>query len=276
MTNNIVIPVKTLTIQVFSDLHIESWNKIPAIPAIAKYLFLAGDICSANNPFFYKFLDYCSANWEKIFYVPGNTEFYNEKKNYNELHFEYKYKIAQKYKNVFYLDNDFIPLNDEIDVYGSIFWTYPAFDTTREAKTHIDDYRKITYFHKGLNKLVKWDVSYVKQLSKEAYYSLQNHLAKTKKKTIVMTHFPPIRTGTSRPNAYEEIASSLLSYSSWKDDSIENFTLKNVPIWISGHTHWSYSIEKRGCTFISNQLGVKSEMANMRIDEEGLFTIVIS
>ena len=275
MSNNMVTPEKILTIQVFSDLHIETWNKFPAIPAKAKYLFLAGDICSANHPFFYKFFDYCSKNWEKIFYVPGNTEFYKEKKNYNELQFEYKHKFEQKYKNVFYLDNTYIALNDEIDVYGSVFWTYPAFDTTREAKIYIDDYNKITYFHKGLNKIVKWDISYVKQLSKESYYSLQNHLAKTKKKTIVMTHFPPIRTGTIKPLDYQELP-SLLSYSAWKDDSIENFNLKNVPLWISGHTHWSYNIEKCGCIFISNQLGVKSKIVNTFIDEEGLFDVVIS
>ena len=241
----------TTQIQIFSDLHIEIWNKLPELPVFTKYLFLAGDICSANHPLFYKFFDYCSARWEKIFYVPGNHEFYHPRKNYNELIFEYKYAFEKKYKNVFYLDNDFISLNDEIDVYGSTFWRYPAFDSTREAKAHINDYANIRYFHSGRNKIVNWDISYVKKLSKDSYYLLQNHLAKTKKKTIVVTHYPPR-----------------------DDESLQNFHLKNVSLWISGHTHRSHNIERYDCKFVSNQLGFKHEVPYTGISENGVFDLI--
>ena len=76
---------RKLLIQVYSDIHIELWNKVPILPVKAKYLFLAGDICNKNNPLFYKFLDYCSEWWEKVFYTPGNHEFYIRNKNYNQL-----------------------------------------------------------------------------------------------------------------------------------------------------------------------------------------------
>jgi hypothetical protein len=33
---------KKIIIQVFSDFHIEIWDKLPTIPVRAKYLFLAG------------------------------------------------------------------------------------------------------------------------------------------------------------------------------------------------------------------------------------------
>ena len=42
---------KKLLIQVYSDIHIELWNKIPELPVKAKYLFLAGDICNQIHPF---------------------------------------------------------------------------------------------------------------------------------------------------------------------------------------------------------------------------------
>ena len=61
--------MSTLLLQIFSDIHIELWNKMPEIPVMAKYLFLAGDIIQLNHPLFYKFFDYCSANWEKVFYI---------------------------------------------------------------------------------------------------------------------------------------------------------------------------------------------------------------
>jgi hypothetical protein len=65
---------------VFSDIHIELWDKIPNIPVKEKYLFLAGDICNITHPLFYPFLDYCSTNWVKTFYVPGNHEYYIKKR----------------------------------------------------------------------------------------------------------------------------------------------------------------------------------------------------
>ena len=69
-----------ISIQIFSDMHIELWDKMPIIEVKAKYLFLAGDICKINHILFYKFFDYCATKWEKTFYVPGNHEFYSNKK----------------------------------------------------------------------------------------------------------------------------------------------------------------------------------------------------
>ena len=94
--------VRKILVQVYSDIHIELWNKVPILPVKAKYLFLAGDICDKNNPLFYMFLDYCSEWWEKVFYTPGNHEFYVRNKNYNQLLFEYKYEIEGKYKNIYF------------------------------------------------------------------------------------------------------------------------------------------------------------------------------
>ena len=75
---------KKILFQVYSDIHIELWNKFPKIPAKSKYLILAGDICQLDDPLFYKFLDYCSSKWEKIFYIQGNHEYYSKKKNMTE------------------------------------------------------------------------------------------------------------------------------------------------------------------------------------------------
>ena len=109
---------KKLAIQIFSDLHIELWNKLPVMQVKSKYLFLAGDICFLNHPLFFPFFDYCSLNWEKVFYTPGNHEFYSKKRNYGELDFEYKLKIEERYKNVFYLNDEFVSLDENVNVYA--------------------------------------------------------------------------------------------------------------------------------------------------------------
>ena len=64
---------KQISIQIYSDIHMELGKQMPKILPTAKYLFLAGDICKLNNELFFKFFDYCSPLWEKIFYTPGNT-----------------------------------------------------------------------------------------------------------------------------------------------------------------------------------------------------------
>ena len=50
---------KQIVFQLYSDIHIESWNKLPELPVKSKYLILAGDICQFNHNLFFKFLDYC-------------------------------------------------------------------------------------------------------------------------------------------------------------------------------------------------------------------------
>ena len=266
--------LKKIPIQIYSDIHIELWNKLPEIPVKAKYLFLAGDICTFSHPIFYKFFDFCSSKWEKVFYTPGNHEFYVKHKNYNELSFEYKYNLSQRYKNVFYLDNECVPLNDEINVYGTTFWTNPPFLNTRDAKMYINDYNWISYFNKKQNKVVNLDISYVKELSDQSYDKLKSYLNETNKKTIVMTHFPPLRSKTSHPKYLIE-RNTIKFYFSWSDNTLDNFNLNNVSAFISGHTHWSYDFNDKNTRFISNQLGYKSELGSTGLNEDGLYEIEI-
>ena len=179
MTNNLI--------QVYSDIYIHLWNKIPEIEPSAKYLFLAGNICQLNNNLIFLFFDYCSKKWEKVFYIPGNTEFYSQKKNYQTLDFEYNLKIREKYKNIFYLNDTFISLNDEIDIYGSIFWPIPLYKSTYEAKSYIDEFTQINYFKNGKN--IKFDLQFIKELSDNSVLKLKEFLNKSNKKIIILHLF---------------------------------------------------------------------------------------
>lgn len=268
--------LRKFNIQVFSDIHIELWNKMPEIHVKSKYLFLAGDICNINHPLFYPFFDYCSSNWIKTFYIPGNHEYYIKKKNYNELSFEYKYKIQERYKNVFWLENNFVSLDEEdVNVYGATFWTQPPFASTYEAKMFVNDYNWISYFKNGQDQVVDLDINYVKKLSDNSFKNLQDYLSETNKKTIVMTHFPPIRTGTSHPKylVQDRISNQ---YFAWPDNTLSRLNLDNVLMWISGHTHWSYDFVQNDIRVISNQLGYKSEVGLTGLNEYGLYEINVS
>ena len=266
---------RKLLVQIFSDIHIEIWGRLPIIPVKAKYLILAGDICQLNHPQFYIFLDYCSKNWEKTFYIPGNHEYYSRKKNMNELEFEYKYRIEERYKNIYYLNDSFIQLDDEINIYGTTFWTIPPFYSKYEAKLYINDYNYITYFNKHIEQVADLDTYYVKEVAKESFNYLKKYLSETNKKTIIITHFPPIRTGTSNPKFLAEKKLSNL-YFAWPDDTLGKFNLNNALAWISGHTHWSYDFKSCGIRLISNQLGYKSEVGETGLNEDGSYEIDVS
>lgn len=268
--------IKNLSIQIYSDLHIEVWNKLPAIPVNAKYLFLVGDICNINHPLFYKFFDYCSSNWVKTFYITGNHEYYIKKRNYNELLFEYKYRIEQRYKNIFCLNNSFVSLDEEnINIYGAIFWTIPPFPSTSIAKLSINDYNYISYFKQEINAVVDLDINYVKHLAEESFTSLEKYLNENDKKTIVMTHFPPHRTGTADPK-YLAQERQINSYFSWPDGTLLKLNLNNVLAWISGHSHWSYDFVQNGVRLISNQLGYRSEIGKTNLNQDGVYEIIFS
>jgi hypothetical protein len=117
------------------------------------------------------------------------------------------------------------------------------------------------------------DISYVNELSATSYNNLKQYLSSATKPTIVMTHFPPIRTGTSDPQYLAQIRKANL-YFAWPDETINDFELTKVPLWISGHTHWSYDINKNDSRFVGNQLGYKSEIGRTGLNENGLFEII--
>jgi len=119
---------------------------------------------------------------------------------------------------------------------------------------------------------VKLDVPKVRELSKTSFKNLQDYLSGENKKTIVVTHFPPTRTGTSDPKYLAEKKITNL-YFAWPDDTLNNFKLNNVLAWISGHTHWSYDFRQNNIRLISNQLGYKSEIGKTGLIEDGLYEI---
>jgi predicted phosphohydrolase len=258
-----------IQIQVYSDLHIEFLKQIPEIQPMAKYLFLVGDICQLNHPLFFKFFDYCALRWEKIFYTPGNHEFYSGKKNYKQLNFEYELKFKERYKNIFYLNNNSVSVNDEIDVYGSVFWT--------DSYSGLNDYINIKQFSEITNQNIPINYNFIKNLSYEDLKSITNYLNKTIKKTIVMTHFPPLQEGTINP-AYNNQTHDLKNYFAW-NNILKDLNLNNSPLWLSGHTHRSYDImynkhdNLNNTRLISNQLGYKQEIGFTNILQDGLFEI---
>jgi predicted phosphohydrolase len=225
-------------------------------------LLLAGDIGNTGNPTLYQFLDYCSQNWENVYYVPGNHEFYVPDNTFIQLNAHYKKVIGERYKNVHYLDSEFVALTDDINLYGSTFWT-----------------RQISRpFHKydGFADHLYLSKDEVTALSIEQETKLRDYLSTNTKKTIVMTHFPPLQTNTSNPR-FANNTQETKDYFAWNPTLLGDVNWNNVIGWISGHTHYSYDfIDKGNVRFFSNQMGYKGEVldaSNNLFNEDGLYEL---
>ena len=113
-----------MKVQIISDIHLEYYNNdfrnfssiikpiSDNIDNTPKVLFLAGDIGKIDHPTFKPFMDYVSENWDEIYYVAGNHEFYQtardkeQCKTIQELEAEYD-DFFLEYWNIYYLHNKY-------------------------------------------------------------------------------------------------------------------------------------------------------------------------
>lgn len=149
-------------IQYVSDLHLEFYEKA-AFPQLvtpnARYLALAGDIGQPDSRLFHSFLSYVSGNWDRVFYVPGNHEYYSKlhvKKwkyhppsPFHERHQELR-KSVEPYKNIHLLDSStpsYFCDEENVAVVGSTLWTHVPDEHLVDAKFGMNDYNYIPYVH---------------------------------------------------------------------------------------------------------------------------------
>jgi len=115
--------------QLVSDLHIESlYPKFPDIldylVPCAKMLILAGDIGNLEKiDQLSHFLTTCTRSFSAVFYIPGNNEYKNTNKSFQEL--KDQFHILKMLKGLVILDDNsyFISrYNKKYMIIGSTFW----------------------------------------------------------------------------------------------------------------------------------------------------------
>jgi predicted MPP superfamily phosphohydrolase len=270
---------KNLNFQLFSDIHSELWGCVPEMKPKSDYLFLAGNICQFKRQNFMPIIDFCSKNWKKTFYVPGNHEFWSPNymcKSFEEYEFEYKYFIEQKYKNVFFLNDQESHIENNLYVYGTTLWTRPTNITRKEMLSEGNiDYNSIYFRCHEKNYNIPITTKYMQDLSDLQYNKLIKYInensSNLSKKIIIMTHFPPTQNNTMMPS---EVKSCFADNINAWDNILDNLYLDNIPLWISGHTHYSYNfLYKNKIRLLSNQMGFKNEFGETRFSELGLFKL---
>ena len=236
--------------QLFSDIHIELIKrKFKDIPVESRYLILAGDIGKIGYPNFIEFIQYCSSNWEQVIYVFGNHEFYGSH-SIETIRTRF-IEFFKTFPNVHLLDNTSIQIED-VTIYGFTGWTLPIFDNSTVARNYLNDYNMIKT-SKGKLRIEDHAIMANEQIEKfkEFIDEVESD------KIMIVTHFPPIRNGTSDPMYMGDI---LNAYFSWNNMLIDNNIITNkIKIWCSGHTHFSYDFIFDNIRYVSNQVGYENE-----------------
>ncbi len=271
--------MKSIRIQVFSDLHLELFAKaFPKPQPLAPYLFLAGDIGKPDDHNFKDFMNYCNNNWLKTFYVFGNHDVWHKTKDFYQIKDDFKkYILNNNLTNIKVLDNGEIDkINNDVYVVGTTFWTKKLTD---ESKIYLNDFNNIRIKEKDTNNLRLAEPKDIRNIANNEFNSLNSLLNYSNiiasKYIIVLTHFPPYRMGTSHPKFHNE-KGIVKDYFSWPNETLEEFNTANILAWISGHTHYSYDFKaKQSVRLISNQMGYLRECQNgtTQFNMDGIFEI---
>lgn len=242
--------------QVLSDLHLEVGQQYSSfiIPPSAPYIILAGDIGRLIDYGSYlAFLAKQTAQFEQVFLVLGNHEFYG-------LSFLAGLEKAQKLENEAALNGKLVLLhqrrfdipNSAITILGCTLWSSVPEDAREVVRMKVKDFEKIDGWaiddHNGSHEA---DLTWLRHQALEIQRENKSRARRERVRDIlVVTHHAPSMQETSSPKNVSNpwscaFATDLLGDASWAE----------VKAWVFGHTHFTTQFERNGIKVFSNQRG---------------------
>ncbi len=235
-----------MVIQFCSDLHIEfeanrRFLQQNPIQPVADILILAGDITYLGQKFFEDSLfDYFSQNWQKVFWLPGNHEFYGD----DILNYDFSKPINIR-QNVLLLNNNVIEI-DDIKLIFTTLWT--ELDP-RYLLLIVNSVADFDYIHYGGHILTAEDYNSLHYKSLAFLREVLKNNEK-QKRTVVVTHHLP-----SYLCIHNDFKNSRIN-SAFYVDLTSMIEQNNIDVWIYGHSHRNMPDFYIGQTLLTtNQLG---------------------
>ena len=257
-----------MKINLLSDVHLEFGDFDPGTGDV---LILAGDICTAESfvrgsetelrARYQTFFNKCVEGYNKVFYTPGNHEFYNY----------YIDETESLLREV--LPKEITILNNQSEFYegvhfvGSTLWA--SFDDGDTAvmqlcRNSMNDYNCV--YHKGQSRFITPDDTY--HLHQESMNWLKSAIPTLRGPVVVFTHHSP--SLRSFGSGYRE-ASARGAYASDLEEFInEN---PNIKYWCHGHIHESNSYQLGECNVISNPRGYHGYQLNPNFEANRVIEI---
>ena len=255
-----------LTIQIQSDIHLESRiNDFVIIPS-APVLALLGDIGYASSyenegVKLYKFIKQQSEQFEYVLYVSGNHEYWYTSRIAGD---EFIEKMCCELPNLYFLNRKTLLLNGYL-VSGATLWTRIPRNIWRDAWGCMRDFDRIDEIRcelsecdKGMRVYQMWHCADADWLQEQIAMAQDLNL-----KIIILTHHAPSQVECICPDDFEMYGSGVAR--SMNSSSLEAMINESVVLWGFGHTHHNSRRfisstngieEKNGETLlISNQYG---------------------
>ena len=234
-----------MKIQYCSDLHLEFkdneayLHKNPIIPE-ADILLLAGDIVPftqiKNHTYFF---DYLSKNFQYVYWIPGNHEYYHSDVE------DYLSPFTQSIrKNVFLLNNQMVD-HHGVNLIFSTLWSKISHQNEWNIERSVTDFycikikgQKFTPMH--FNHMHHTDLKFI----------METVDAMKGGKNIVVTHHVPTLINYPEPFLHSSVNEAFaVDLTNYIDTSA-------VDYWIYGHHHTNNPAFKIGNTeMLTNQLG---------------------
>lgn len=244
-----------MKVQYCSDLHLEFpenrefIKQNPLIP-VGEILLLAGDILPfalIDKPC--DFFNYVSDNFEQVYWIPGNHEYYQY--DIKDVSYPLNEKIRE---NLFLVDNQSVKIKD-VNFIFSTLWSHISDQNRWKIQQSISDFFVIK--NNGCN-LTALEFN---ELHKKCLTFIETSLSEHHgEKNVVVTHHVP--TLMNYPKQYK---SSPIN-EAFAVELFELISNSNVSNWIYGHHHANTSPFNIGNTqMLTNQLGY------VRLNENKLF-----
>jgi predicted phosphohydrolase len=241
-----------MKIQYCSDLHLElndNWNfmRNNPIDPIGDILVIAGDLCyleQIETSVMKEFLQFLSASFSAVYYIPGNHEFYGNT-DIALLDRPLNRKILD---NVFLVNNHTEKIGDVVLIFSTL-WTHIYGKNTPIIKSRLNDFHLIRHNGDrlsidGYNRFYEASVEFISEAIQQC---------KPEDKMVVVTHHLP----SFKCIAPEFEGNPLnLAFASNLNRLIES---SNIQYWIYGHSHSNIpSVVIGGTKLMSNALGYVS------------------
>lgn len=243
-----LLPIKTL------------WDFASSLSDIY-YLALVGDIGNPYHKNLFRFFEKISGKYKHIFYIAGNHEYYSCG---HTVHTNSECKkeiqtLCQKFKNIYFMDNDIITI-DGINFVGSTLWSNVPSESVAIVSKSINDYKYI-YINDQLNKKITVDIT--NHWNADCVNFIRKSLDLVDGPVVILTHHAPLFNDTVKSIVCadpkfdsSQIISAFHNNLDWILDKSDD-----IIAWIFGHTHYSNKFIYKDITFATNQLGYQSEQA---------------
>jgi len=244
-----------MKIQYCSDLHLEfeensRYLSVHPLPVRGEILILAGDIIPLLDEFFHQpFFRFIEENYSRVFWVPGNHEFYY--RNMNEFNHSYHIQIR---KNISLVNNVTLDISGIRFIFTTL-WSKISTGNQKKIEQSVSDFGCIK---KGKRDFNAKDFN---QLHTHSLHFLHQSLTGPVSRTVVVTHHLPSPLCNSAEHQNSPINEAFCC------DLTDFIEKSKVNFWLYGHSHFCQKPLFIGKTLLlTNQLGYvhRKEQLNFR------------